>query len=94
MCGNKRKVKRRNLVTRAPAKGVLLLSRHQVAEKLGVSIDTVKRMEHRGQLHPIYLNSRMVRYRLGDVDQMGRNRHDPPSRPRPPIHRHLGDLLP
>jgi predicted site-specific integrase-resolvase len=63
-------VKRQNLATKVPAKGVLLLSRWQVAEKLGVSIDTIKRMEKRGQLQPIWLNSRMVRYRLGDVDQM------------------------
>jgi len=35
-------MKRENLVTKAPTKGVLLLSRWQVAEKLAVSIDTIK----------------------------------------------------
>jgi predicted site-specific integrase-resolvase len=63
-------MKRENLVTKAPTKGVLLLSRWQVAEKLAVSIDTIKRMERRGQLRPIRLNSRMIRYRLSDVDAM------------------------
>ena len=63
-------MKRENLVTKAPTKGVLLLSRWQVAEKLAVSIDTIKRMERRGQLGPIRLNSRMIRYRLSDVDAM------------------------
>lgn len=63
-------MKRQNLVTKRPAQGFILLSRWQVAEKLGVSLDTVKRMEKRGQLKPIRLNSRMVRYRLNEVDSM------------------------
>ena len=63
-------MKRQNLASKAPAKGVLLQSRWQVAEILGVSIDTIKRMERRGQLIPIRLNSRMIRYRLTDVEQM------------------------
>ena len=57
-------------MTKRPARGVILLSRWQVAEKLGVSIDTVKRMEKRGQLKPIKLNPRMVRYRLHEVEAM------------------------
>jgi predicted DNA-binding transcriptional regulator AlpA len=63
-------LKRQNLASMAPAKGVILLTRHQVMEKLAVSVDTVKRMEQRGQLRPIRLNSRMIRYRLSDVDEM------------------------
>jgi predicted site-specific integrase-resolvase len=63
-------VKRENLASKAPAKGVMLLSRWQVAEKLAVSIDTVKRMEERGQLRPIRLNARMIRYRLHEVEEM------------------------
>jgi predicted site-specific integrase-resolvase len=63
-------MKRQNLASKVPAKGVLLQSRWQVAEKLGVSIDTVKRMEGRGQLVPIRFNSRMIRYRLSDVEAM------------------------
>jgi predicted site-specific integrase-resolvase len=39
-------------------------------EKLAVSIDTVKRMEERGQLRPIRFNSRLIRYRLVEVDEM------------------------
>ena len=63
-------MKRENLASKAPAKGVSLLSRHQVMEKLAVSIDTVKRMEERGQLRPIRFNSRLIRYRLVEVDEM------------------------
>jgi predicted site-specific integrase-resolvase len=37
---------------------------------LCVSIDTIKRLEQRGQLLPIRLNSRMIRYRLSDVEAM------------------------
>ena len=59
-----------NTATKAPPKGDLLLSRHQVAEKLAVSLDSIKRMEQRGQLKPIRLNSRVVRYRLNEVEQM------------------------
>jgi hypothetical protein len=70
--GNK-KLKRENLASKAPAKGVLLLSRWQVAEKLCVSVDTVKRTEKRQQLKPIKLNSRMIRYRLTDVETMMKN---------------------
>jgi predicted DNA-binding transcriptional regulator AlpA len=63
-------VKREKLASKAPAKGAILLSRHQVMEKLAVSIDTVKRMEERGQLRPIRFNSRLIRYRLVEVDEM------------------------
>jgi hypothetical protein len=69
-------MKRKNLASKAPAKGVMLLSRWQVAEKLAVSIDTVKRMEKRQQLRPIKLNARMIRYRLCDVEKMMED-HEP-----------------
>lgn len=48
----------------------MLLSRIQAAEQLGVSVDTVARFETRGQLKPIRFNSRTVRYRLSDIEQM------------------------
>jgi predicted DNA-binding transcriptional regulator AlpA len=63
-------MKTHKVATKGPPKGELVLSRHQVCEKLGVSHDTVKRMEARGQLKPIRLNSRMIRYRVSDIDRM------------------------
>jgi len=66
-------MKRQNLASKSPTKGVKLASRWQVAEMLCVSIDTIRRMERRGQLKPIRLNARMIRYRVNDVEQMMKN---------------------
>jgi hypothetical protein len=59
--------KRRN---KAEPVGEVYLNRLQVAQKLNVCLETLKRMEKRGQLKPIYLNSRVTRYRLSDIDGM------------------------
>lgn len=45
-----------------------LLNRKQVAEILGVSIMTVKRREASGLLNPVRLESRIIRFRLSDID--------------------------
>jgi len=50
-----------------PQPEMTLLSRKEVAAMWGVSIMTVKRKQAEGKLRPIYLSSRMVRYRLEDV---------------------------
>jgi predicted site-specific integrase-resolvase len=60
-------IKRRN---KAQPVGEVYLNRLQVAAKLNVCLETLKRMEQRGQLHPIHLNSRVTRYRMSDIDKM------------------------
>ena len=47
-----------------------LLSRRQVAARLSVSIETIKRMQRRGLLQPIILNARLLRYRATDIDRL------------------------
>ena len=59
--------KRKN---KATAVGEIFLNRLQVAKKLNVCLETLKRMEKRGHLKPIHLNSWVTRYRLSDVDGM------------------------
>ncbi|MEZ5326942.1 MAG: hypothetical protein R3F19_17980 [Verrucomicrobiales bacterium] len=43
------------------------LSRTQLAERWGVSKETIKRREREGLLSPIRFNQRLLRYRLEDV---------------------------
>jgi predicted DNA-binding transcriptional regulator AlpA len=57
-----------NLATKTP--DTIFISRRQVMEMLGCSMDTVKRLEQRGLLRPIKLNARLIRYRLSDVLKM------------------------
>ncbi len=47
-----------------------LLSRRDVAKRQGVSTETIKRRERAGLLHPLRFNSRLIRYRLADVEAM------------------------
>ena len=45
-----------------------LLTRKDIEQRWGVSIETVKRREKDGTLAPVYLpGGRLVRYRLADV---------------------------
>ena len=44
-----------------------LLSRAKLAERWGVSKETIKRREQEGLLSPIRFNQRLLRYRLEDV---------------------------
>ena len=44
-----------------------LLTRKEVAQMLGVHLETVKRYGRQGLLHPIRVTSRMVRYEEEDV---------------------------
>jgi predicted site-specific integrase-resolvase len=46
------------------------LNRLQVAAKLNVCLETLKRMEQRNQLHPIHLNSGVTRYRMSEIEKM------------------------
>ncbi len=47
----------------------ILLSRRQIAERWGVSIETVKRREKTGSLRSLRFNQRLVRYRLSDIER-------------------------
>jgi len=51
----------------------LLVSRSEAAAMLGVSLSTIKRMEHTGELpEPIKFNERIVRHRLVDIEEVAR----------------------
>ena len=44
-----------------------IISRESVATRWEASIETLKRMEKRGQLSRVMLGERMVRYRMSEV---------------------------
>ena len=46
---------------------LVMISRRQAGEILGLSTRTLKRMEERGVLHAYRLNARVVRYRRDEV---------------------------
>ena len=46
----------------------VFLSRRDIAQRHGVCIETIKRRERAGLLHPLRFNSRLIRYRLSDVE--------------------------
>lgn len=48
----------------------VLLSRRDVAARLTVSVETVKRREREGLLPAVRFNSRLIRYRLKDVEKL------------------------
>lgn len=47
-----------------------LVSRKWLAERWSCSIETLKRMEKRDQLHPVKLGRRMLRYRLSEIEKL------------------------
>ncbi|HPY31120.1 MAG TPA: helix-turn-helix domain-containing protein [Verrucomicrobiota bacterium] len=47
-----------------------LLSRKQTADLLGVSTRTLRRMERRGELDPIRISSRLVRYSASQIREL------------------------
>lgn len=47
---------------------VSLLSRRDLAKRHSVSVETIKRRERAGLLKPLRFNSRLIRYRLADVE--------------------------
>ena len=47
-----------------------LLTRKQVADRRGVCVETIKRMEKRGELQAIRFNRKNVRYRLSDIERL------------------------
>ena len=61
----KTKPKKPNIISE-----LTLLSRTEVANMWGVSTMTVKRKQACGQLKPIYLSTKIVRYKLEDVLKM------------------------
>lgn len=48
----------------------MLVSRKWLAERWMCSIETLKRMEERDQLHPVKLGARMLRYRLSEIEKL------------------------
>lgn len=44
-----------------------LRSRKWVADRWGVSTETIKRRTKEGLLHPVRFNTRLIRYRLSEI---------------------------
>jgi hypothetical protein len=44
-----------------------LISRREVAQRWGVSVETVKRRTSQGLLHPVRFNQRLIRYPLSEI---------------------------
>lgn len=47
-----------------------LLSRKQVANLFGVCKETIRRWEQQGLFKPVIINSRVLRYRMADVQSV------------------------
>ena len=70
MFWNKRRTTCRMPTTQMPIlsnKQDRLISRAQLAQRWGVSKETIKRRERDGLLSPIRFNQRLLRYRLEDI---------------------------
>jgi predicted site-specific integrase-resolvase len=52
------------------AKPEQMLSRRAVAERWQTSVETIKRRERAGLIKPLRFNSRLIRYRLADVEAL------------------------
>lgn len=50
-----------------------MLTRRELADRWRCSIETIKRRERAGILHPVLLGARMPRYRLMDVEEIEKN---------------------
>ena len=59
----------------SPPRADKTLSRKQVAEMLGVCVQTVQRLTRRGQLLCLMLNRRLIRYETAVVEQFLREAH-------------------
>jgi predicted site-specific integrase-resolvase len=44
-----------------------LISRPALAERWECHVETIKRWEREGRLHPVGLSSRLVRYRMAEI---------------------------
>src|SRR5260370_38540973 len=51
----------------SPSADDTLISRKTLCTRWGCSAETIRRRERAGQLHPIILSARMLRYRLAEV---------------------------
>ncbi len=47
-----------------------LISRAEIAKRWGVSVETIKRREREGLIHPLRFNSRLLRYKLSAIEQI------------------------
>lgn len=64
------KNKHTNQTTQNDSRSDKLLSRAQVAERLGLCKETIRRWEKTTSLKPIIFNSRVYRYRHADVEAL------------------------
>ena len=51
------------------------ISRQELCARWGCSLETLKRRERQGILHPVGFSPRMVRYRLSEVADIEREAH-------------------
>jgi hypothetical protein len=61
---------RKRPAPKTPMNGEILLSREQLARRWGCCIETIKRRERAGSLPSVRFNSRVVRYRLVDIERL------------------------
>jgi hypothetical protein len=62
--------KKTNLLEVPKATEALLLTRQQVAEKLGLCCHSVRALEKRGLLTRVQISRRTIRYRTADVEKL------------------------
>ena len=53
-----------------------LIDRKELAARWKVSIPTLKRMEKRGELQPLAISERIIRYNLALIESMEGNAND------------------
>ena len=46
------------------------LTRKQLADRLGVHVETIKRWERAGKLEPVHFGPRTIRYSIGYVEKL------------------------
>jgi hypothetical protein len=50
-----------------------MIDRKQLAARWNISIPTLKRMEARGELKPVHISERLIRYNLAGIEHMEGN---------------------
>lgn len=68
-----------------------LLSIQQVADIIGVSRMTIDRMIKRGQLKPIYLSKRLIRFKESDLKELISTSATLPDHQTPPVDLETGE---
>ncbi len=55
---------------RSKAAQPIMIDRNELMARWGISMPTIKRMDKRGDLTPVYLSTRIVRYRIEDIEKI------------------------